>query len=115
MVRIKSSSFKKHKKLFKLTVKSNHSYRKINEKILKAFTYSYKSRKKRLNRYRSFWIKHINMFLKTISLSYNYLMSQLKKYNIFLNRKIISQEIILKPINLLAIFFTLLYKNKTIN
>ena len=115
MVRTKSPSFKKHKRLFKLTKKSKQSYKVTNQKILKALTYSYKARKKRLNQYRKFWIKHINTFLKTIALTYSYFISQLKRYKILLNRKIISQEIILKPINMLAILFVLLYKNKTIN
>ena len=54
MIRTKSPSFKKHKRLFKLTKKSKQSYKVTNQKILKALTYSYKARKKRLNQYRKF-------------------------------------------------------------
>ena len=110
MIRTKSPSYKKHKRLFKLTSESNHSYKRINQKMLKALTYSYRSRKKRLNIYRKFWINHINTFSKSIYFTYNHFMSQLKRYNIRLNRKIISNEIILNPLNFLAIFFSLLYK-----
>jgi len=52
MIKTKTPSFKKHKKLIKLTSKTTFLYKKSKEKSLKAFRYAYKARKKRLNLYR---------------------------------------------------------------
>ena len=110
MIRVKISSFKKHKQLYKIVKKSSYSHRKLKEKTIKALRHSYKSRKKRSTIYRSYWIYHINNYLKTISLTYNDLIFQLKKNHVLLNRKMIFQQSIINPLQTLAFFFVLFYK-----
>ena len=110
MIRIKSSSAKKHKKLFKTIKKIGHSYKKTNQKILKSLKYIYFMRKKNSNFYRKFWITQINNYSKKIFLNYNNLFYLIKKKNILLNRKILSQEIIFNPLAYFTFSFILLFK-----
>nr|UNJ16376.1 ribosomal protein L20 [Boldiaceae sp.] len=70
-----------HSKLFRLA----------NQQVIKALKYSYVGRKQRKRDFRSLWITRINAASKQQGISYSNLISSLKKANIDLNRKMLSQ------------------------
>jgi len=62
---------------------------------MKALKYSYINRKKRKRLFRRIWISRINSAVRIKNISYNKLINKLKKSNIDLNRKMLSQIAIL--------------------
>jgi ribosomal protein L20 len=112
MIKVKSSSAKKHKHFLNLIKRSSFSYKKLNQKILKSLKYMLFMRKKNRHRHKKNWIIQINSFLNIFSLNYNQLMSFLKKKKIIINKKMLYQEIILNPLSYRAFIFLLIYKNK---
>lgn len=101
MVRVKRGNIarKRRKKVLKSAkgFKGAHSclFRTAKQQILKSLRYSYIGRKRKKRDYRRIWIIRINASLQNYPMSYNKFIYLLKKYNIGLNRKIISQLAIL--------------------
>lgn len=101
MVRVKRGNIarKRRKKILQLAkgYKGSHSriFKVANQQIMKALRYSYVGRKQKKRRFRKIWITRINAASHTQGHSYNYLMHNLKKSNIELNRKMLSQIAIL--------------------
>ena len=101
MVRVKRGNVarKKRKKVLKLAkgFKGAHSslFRTAKQQVMKALKYSYYGRKQKKREYRRLWIVRINAGLVNYGLSYSKFMHLLKKSHISLNRKILSQLIIL--------------------
>lgn len=89
---------KRRKKILKLSkgFQGSHSklFKAANQKIMRALTYSHKDRKKKKRIFRNIWIKRINNESKKQNFSYNKTINILKKKNIKLNKKIISEIII---------------------
>jgi large subunit ribosomal protein L20 len=75
-------------------------FRLAKERLLKAESNAYKSRKLRKRDFRSMWIVRINGALDQIGseISYSKFMNMLKTHNVELNRKSLS-EIAIKDIN----------------
>ena len=63
--------------------------------VEKGMAYSYIHRKQKKRNFRKLWITRINAASRLNGLSYSRLMNQLKKSNIDLNRKMLSQIAIL--------------------
>lgn len=101
MVRVKRGNVarKKRKKILKLAkgFKGAHSslFRTAKQQVMKALKYAYYGRKQKKRQYRRLWITRINAGLFSYGISYSKFMNLLKKSNIALNRKILSQLIIL--------------------
>ena len=101
MIRIKRGNVarKRRKKILRRARGFNgaHSrlFRVANQQIMKALRYSYVGRKTRKRIFRKLWISRINAIARLNGLSYNCLIKNLKKINIILNRKILSQIAIL--------------------
>ena len=101
MVRVKRGNVarKKRKRILKKAkgFKGAHSslFRTAKQQVIKALKYAYSGRKQKKRQYRRLWITRINAGLIEHGLSYSKFMSLLKKSNIALNRKILSQLIIL--------------------
>ena len=97
MTRVKRGNVarKRHKKVLKLTQgfrgSSSILFRTANQQKLKALKYSYRDRNKRKREFRRLWIVRMNAAVKTYGLSYSEFLNGLKKSNMFLNRKILSQ------------------------
>ena len=91
----------RHKKVLKLTkgyTKARRSsYRKANEAVLKALSYQYRDRRNKKRDFRSLWITRISAAAKENGTSYSALMAGLKKANITLNRKMLSELAINQP------------------
>lgn len=86
---------KAHKKILKMAkgyrgAKSRH-FKHANEQLLHSLSYAYNDRKDKKRNFRSLWILRINAGLRPYNLSYSKFINLLKKSNIDINRKILSQ------------------------
>ena len=94
MVRIKRGNVarKRRKKILQLAkgYRGAHSrlFRVANQQVMKALRYSYIGRKQKKRTFRRLWITRINAASKLNGLSYSRVISNLKKSNIDLNRKL---------------------------
>ncbi|BCX15368.1 MAG: 50S ribosomal protein L20 [Candidatus Parcubacteria bacterium] len=97
MARVKRGTIKhkKREKILKLTkgFRGHYSKKKkfAKEALLHAFKHSYEDRKKKKRDFRRLWQIRINAAARTHNLTYSTLINRLKKNNIALNRKILSQ------------------------
>ncbi len=101
MVRVKRGNVarKRRNKILALAsgYRGAHSvlFRVANQQVMKALRYSYIGRKQKKRIFRRIWISRINAAARLNDLSYNQLIHQLKKSNIDINRKMLSQIAIL--------------------
>ncbi len=88
---------RRHQKVLKLTKgfrgANNRLYKRAHEALLHAGQYAYIGRKLRKRDMRALWITRISAGLHTVdeSLQYSRFMNALKKANIALNRKMLSE------------------------
>lgn len=66
------------------------NYRTAKEAVEKALTYSYRDRKSRKRDFRTLWNARINAAVREYGLSYSRFINGLKKMDIQLNRKVLS-------------------------
>nr|YP_009654385.1 ribosomal protein L20 [Pleurostichidium falkenbergii]QCH39672.1 ribosomal protein L20 [Pleurostichidium falkenbergii] len=101
MTRIKRGNIarKRRKKVLKLAkgFRGSHSklFRTAKQQVLKALKYSYIGRKHRKRDYRRLWIIRINAATRSYNISYSQFISLLKRKNVALNRKILSQLVLI--------------------
>lgn len=101
MVRVKRGNVarKRRKKILKFAkgYRGAHSriFRVANQQVMKALRYSYVGRKQKKRMFRKIWIARINAASRLNGLSYSSLIHNFKKTNIELNRKMLSQIVIL--------------------
>ncbi|MCL2566953.1 MAG: 50S ribosomal protein L20 [Alphaproteobacteria bacterium] len=97
MARVKRgvTAHKRHKKILKLAKgfrgRNNSVYRVALGKVEKALQYMYRDRKNRKRDFRALWIQRINAATRSEGLSYSRFMDGLKKANIDMNRKMLSE------------------------
>ena len=75
--------------------KSN--FRRAKETIIRALAYSYRDRKQRKRQFRSLWIIRLNASVRQFGISYSKFINALKKSNIELDRKSLSELAIRDP------------------
>lgn len=104
MVRIKRGNVarKRRKKVLALAkgFRGSHSrlFRVANAQVIKALKYSYVGRKQKKRNYRKLWITRINASSRNMGqMNYSTFIHNIKKSNIELNRKMLSQLAILDP------------------
>ena len=103
MARVKSGpyGYRRHKKVLKYTKGQRGSkhllFRRANEAMLKSMWYSYRDRRIRKRDMRKLWIARINAAARLNGTTYSRLMSALKKGNISLNRKMLSDMAVRDP------------------
>ncbi len=101
MARVKRGNVarKRRKKILKIAkgFRGSHSslFRVAKQQVIKALRYSYSGRKQKKRQYRRLWITRINAALLIHEMSYSDFMYLIKKSQIGLNRKILSQLVIL--------------------
>lgn len=101
MVRVKRGNVarKRRNKILRLAkgYKGTHSrlFRVANQQVMKALRYSFIGRKQKKRTFRKIWITRIAAASKLNGLSYSKLIHNFKKSKIELNRKMLSQIIIL--------------------
>ena len=85
----------RHKKILKLAKgyrgRSKNCYRIALQRVEKALRYAYRDRKNRKRDMRSLWIVRINAKVREYGLVYSKFMNGLKKSNIDLDRKVLSE------------------------
>ena len=103
MARVKRAmnARKKHKKVLKLAKgfrgARSKLYRPANEFVMKALAHAYKGRKFKKRDFRQLWIARINAGTRMHGLSYSKFMNGLRKSNITINRKMLSEMAIHDP------------------
>lgn len=101
MVRVKRGNVakKRRKKVLSMAkgFRGSHSslFRTAKQQVMKSLRYSYVGRKHKKRQYRRLWISRISAALLAHNMSYSKFIYLLKKSNIGLNRKILSQLIII--------------------
>nr|YP_009393536.1 ribosomal protein L20 [Bostrychia simpliciuscula]ARW62098.1 ribosomal protein L20 [Bostrychia simpliciuscula] len=120
MTRIKRGNVarKRRKKVLKLAkgFRGSHSklFRTAKQQVLKALKYSYVGRKNKKRYYRRLWIVRINAAVRLHDIKYSQFIFLLKKINIVLNRKMISQLAIVDK-SAFIFFIDFLKSNRPIN
>ena len=103
MARVKGalSTRKRHKKILKLAKgyrgAKSKLYRIANQAVMKSLSYAYVGRKLKKRDFRSLWITRISAACKMNDINYSRFMNGLKKANIEINRKILSEIAISDP------------------
>ncbi len=103
MARVKGAlnTRKHHKKVLKLAKGYRGSksklYRVANQAVMKSLSYAYVGRKQKKRDFRSMWITRISAACKTNGINYSRFMNGLKKANIEINRKMLSEIAINDP------------------
>ena len=103
MARVKGghASIKRHKRVLKAAsgyFGSKHLlYKTAHEQVMHSLKYAYISRRLVKRDYRKLWIARINAAARMNDLSYSKLMHGLKKANVSLNRKMLSEIAISDP------------------
>ena len=115
MARIKGalSAKKRHKKVLKLAKgyigARSKQYRVAKQSVMKALDYAYIGRKNKKRDFRRIWITRISAACKMNDINYSKFMNGLKKADIALNRKMLSEIAINDP----AAFAELVAKAKS--
>ena len=73
------------------------SYKRAKEQVDKSLVYAYRDRKNRKRTFRRLWIMRINAAARREGLSYNQLVSGLRKAEIPLDRKILADLAVSDP------------------
>ena len=72
-------------------------FRTANQRVMKALCNAYRDRRRRKRDFRRLWIARINAASRLNGLSYSRLIGGLKKADIRLNRKMLSQLALIDP------------------
>ena len=91
----------KHKKILKAAKGMQHnrtrSFRLAKQGVIRALTYAYRDRRNRKRDLRSLWITRINAAARENGTTYGQLISGLKKANVELDRKVLSELAVSEP------------------
>ncbi len=103
MARVKGAvnARKKHKKVLKQAKgyygAKSKLYRTANQAVMKSLNYAYIGRKHRKRDFRKLWISRINAAARLNGMNYSTFISGLKRANIEINRKMLSEMAIYDP------------------
>ena len=109
MARVKGAMVtkKKHKKILKLAKgyrgAKSKLFRTANEAVMKSLKYAYIGRKQKKRDFRRLWITRISAQAKAEGMNYSTFMNGLKKANIEINRKMLSEIAIADPVAFTAL------------
>nr|YP_010444039.1 ribosomal protein L20 [Haramonas pauciplastida]UTE94926.1 ribosomal protein L20 [Haramonas pauciplastida] len=113
MVRIKRGNVarKRRRKILKQAkgFRGKHSklFRIANQQVMKALRYSYIGRKQKKRVFRRLWIARINAGAKVTQTTYSVLIKKMKIKKVALNRKMLSQLMILDFLTFLKVLQSL--------
>ena len=103
MARVKKgvNAHKRHKKILKLAKgfygARSRQFKAANPAVMRSLRFAYVGRKLKKRQYRQMWIARINAAARMNGISYSRLMDGLKKSNIEINRKMLSEMAIHDP------------------
>nr|YP_010485026.1 ribosomal protein L20 [Hypnea cervicornis]UVW80720.1 ribosomal protein L20 [Hypnea cervicornis] len=101
MTRVKRGNVarKRRKRILSLAkgFRGSHSslFRTAKQQVFKSLKYSYVGRKLKKRYYRSLWIMRINAAVRPLNMTYSVFMANIKRSQIGLNRKMLSQMAIM--------------------
>lgn len=75
----------------------HRAYRTARQSLIKAAQYAFRDRKNNKRNFRRLWIQRINVATRANGLTYSQFIAKLKKQNIILNRKMLSEMAIHDP------------------
>ncbi|GMO16085.1 MAG: 50S ribosomal protein L20 [Mycoplasmoidaceae bacterium] len=73
------------------------SYKIARQTMIRAEMYAYRDRKHKKTEFRKLWINRVNSALRAMGYNYSTFINGMKKHNILVNRKMISEIIISNP------------------
>lgn len=73
-------------------------FKTANQAVMKSLSYAYRDRKAKKREFRQLWIARINAAARMNGISYSKFMNGLKKNNININRKMLSEIAISDPL-----------------
>lgn len=92
---------RRHKKIRKLAkgyeAGRSHTFVKAKEAVIKAGQHAYMDRRKKKRTFRALWIVRLNAAIRQTGSKYSVFIDQLKKQNIQLDRKVLSELAIREP------------------
>jgi large subunit ribosomal protein L20 len=92
---------RRHKKVRKLTKGyqglGHSTFVKSKERMIKAGQHAFMDRRKKKRNFRSLWIVRLNAAVRDAGGKYSVFINQLKKHNIALDRKVLSELAINEP------------------
>ena len=103
MARVKGgvTAKKRHKRVLKQAKgyygAKSKLYRPANQAVMKSLDYAYSGRKQRKRDFRKLWISRINAAARINGMNYSTFINGLKKANIEVNRKMLSEMAINDP------------------
>ena len=103
MARVKSAmtTRARHKKVLKQATgyygAKHYRFRNANQAVLKSLSYAYVGRKDKKSDFRKLWIARINAAARMNGTTYSKLIAGLKKANVTVNRKMLSEIAINDP------------------
>ena len=103
MARVKGgvTAKKRHKRVLKQAKgyygAKSKLYRPANQAVMKSLNYAYSGRKQRKRDFRKLWISRINAAARLNGMNYSTFISGLKKANVEINRKVLSEMAIQDP------------------
>ena len=103
MARVKGgvTAKKRHKRVLKQAKgyygAKSKLYRPANQAVMKSLNYAYSGRKQRKREFRKLWIARINAAARLNGMNYSTFINGLKKANIEVNRKMLSEVAIHDP------------------
>lgn len=103
MARVKGgvTARKRHKRVLKQAKgyygAKSKLYRPANQAVMKSLSYAYSGRKQRKRDFRKLWISRINAAARQNGMNYSTFINGLKKANIEINRKMLSEMAIHDP------------------
>jgi len=109
MARVKRgvTTHARHKKILKLAKgyrgRASTCFRIAIEKVEKALRYAYRDRRAKKREFRGLWIQRINAGARAHGLTYSRFIDGLKKANIALDRKVLSDIAIREPASFAAL------------
>ena len=103
MARVKTArtTRARHKKILKQAKgyygAKSYRFRNANQAVMKSLKYAYVGRKDKKSNFRKLWITRINAASRQNGITYSKLIAGLKKANVLINRKMLSEIAISDP------------------
>ena len=95
------TSHQKHKKIMKKTKGMQHARRSSiklgRQAVIRSLQYAYRDRRNKKRDFRGLWITRINAAVREHGMSYSAFINGLKKQNVSVDRKIMSELAVSEP------------------
>lgn len=95
------TSHQKHKKIMKKTKGMQHARRSSiklgRQAVIRSLQYAYRDRRNKKRDFRGLWITRINAAVREHGMSYSTFINGLKKQNVSVDRKIMSELAVSEP------------------